>query len=314
MPAIHTESPHISQTRTKCPRTYGVRVCPCAAFATEPCRPTACIPLAHPPAVPCPLPPVRWTFTFSAKEKDSETGLSYFGSRYYSSDLSIWLSVDPMSDKYPSLSPYVYCADNPVRLVDPEGEDIWEIDENGKLTWKEHNTEIDVLYATKTKQSKDFPVGTIREMIEDKGFVKYDGKDIQVNYQYLDINDDDLASCFFEFVSENTEIEWSLTQTGKNDNRIAHDIQYTDVNGNKLDLELSNGCGSVLLQMYIKNKVPVRSSKHSHPYIEGRNIVADPSGYDKGLKQWFINEYKERANIKYEVYGKKEDTWKYMPY
>ena len=66
----------------------------------------------------------HWTYTFSAKERDSETGLSYFGSRYYSSDLSVWLSVDPMSDKYPSLSPYVYCADNPVRLVDPNGEEI----------------------------------------------------------------------------------------------------------------------------------------------------------------------------------------------
>ena len=66
----------------------------------------------------------NWTFTFSAKEKDSETGLSYFGSRYYSSDLSIWLSVDPMAAKYPSLSPYVYCANNPVRLVDPNGEEI----------------------------------------------------------------------------------------------------------------------------------------------------------------------------------------------
>ena len=63
------------------------------------------------------------SFTFSAKERDPETGLSYFGSRYYSSDLSIWLS-DPMSDKYPSLSPYVYCADNPVKLVDPNGEEI----------------------------------------------------------------------------------------------------------------------------------------------------------------------------------------------
>ena len=61
------------------------------------------------------------SYTFSAKERDSETGLSYFGSRYYSSDLSIWLSVDPMSDKYASLSPYVYCADNPVRLVDQNG-------------------------------------------------------------------------------------------------------------------------------------------------------------------------------------------------
>jgi RHS repeat-associated protein len=64
------------------------------------------------------------SYTFSAKERDSETGLSYFGSRYYSSDLSIWLSVDPMSDKYASLSPYVYRADNPVKLVDPNGDSI----------------------------------------------------------------------------------------------------------------------------------------------------------------------------------------------
>ena len=77
--------------------------------------------------VHCSLITVHWSYTFSAKERDSETGLSYFGSRYYSSDLSIWLSVDPMSDKYASLSPYVYCADNPVKLVDPNGEEIGPI-------------------------------------------------------------------------------------------------------------------------------------------------------------------------------------------
>ena len=79
------------------------------------------------PTVPCNLSPVTWTFTFSAKEKDTETGFSYFGSRYYNSDLSIWLSVDPMASKYPSLSPYSYCANNPIKLVDPNGED-WIID------------------------------------------------------------------------------------------------------------------------------------------------------------------------------------------
>ena len=66
----------------------------------------------------------HWTYTFSAKEKDVETGLSYFGSRYYSSDLGIWLSVDPMAAKYPSLSPYVYCADNPVFFKDPNGDSV----------------------------------------------------------------------------------------------------------------------------------------------------------------------------------------------
>ncbi len=61
-------------------------------------------------------------YTFTGKEKDSETGYYAFGARYYDCDLSgIFLSVDPMSDKYPSLSPYAYCAWNPVKLVDPDG-------------------------------------------------------------------------------------------------------------------------------------------------------------------------------------------------
>jgi RHS repeat-associated protein len=60
-------------------------------------------------------------YTFSGKEKDVETGYGYFGARYYDSGLSIWLSVDPMSDKYPSMSPYNYCGNNPIILVDPDG-------------------------------------------------------------------------------------------------------------------------------------------------------------------------------------------------
>jgi len=39
----------------------------------------------------------------------------------YNPAASLWLAVDPLSDKYPSVSPYVYCANNPVRLVDPDG-------------------------------------------------------------------------------------------------------------------------------------------------------------------------------------------------
>ncbi len=73
-------------------------------------------------------------YTFSGKEKDVETGYNYFGARYYDSGLSIWLSVDPMSDKYPSMSPYNYCANNPVMLVYPDGREAeWHPDGNGNL-------------------------------------------------------------------------------------------------------------------------------------------------------------------------------------
>ncbi len=56
-------------------------------------------------------------FVFTGKERDEETGYGYFGARYMDHDLmTLWLSVDPMADKYPSISPYAYCVWNPVRL------------------------------------------------------------------------------------------------------------------------------------------------------------------------------------------------------
>ncbi len=64
-------------------------------------------------------------YSFNGKEKDWESGFHYYGARYYWSEtLTGWLSVDPMADKYPSISPYAYCAWNPVKLVDPDGKDV----------------------------------------------------------------------------------------------------------------------------------------------------------------------------------------------
>ncbi len=73
-------------------------------------------------------------YKFNGKELDQETGLYYYGARYYTPEIGIWLSVDPLSDKYPSLSPYAYCALNPVMLVDPDGReiDIWYTDKDKK--------------------------------------------------------------------------------------------------------------------------------------------------------------------------------------
>lgn len=79
-------------------------------------------------------------YKFNGKELDSETGLYYYGARYYEPRTSIWLSVDPMGDKYPNYNPYVYCMQNPVNLVDPTGmsADGWITTENADGT-KTHN-------------------------------------------------------------------------------------------------------------------------------------------------------------------------------
>ena len=51
---------------------------------------------------------------FTTTELDNETSYTYFGARYYDADLSIWLSVDPMSDKYG--------VDFAVNYFDPESD------------------------------------------------------------------------------------------------------------------------------------------------------------------------------------------------
>jgi len=64
-------------------------------------------------------------YKFTSKERDAETTYDYFGARYYDSRIGRWLSVDPMAWKYPSWSPYNYCMNNPLRLVDPNGAEIY---------------------------------------------------------------------------------------------------------------------------------------------------------------------------------------------
>jgi RHS repeat-associated protein len=71
---------------------------------------------------------------YTGKERDAETGLDYFGARYYLGAIGRWGGVDALTDQYPSWSPYTYVLNSPLRLVDPDGTaacDITLCGENG---------------------------------------------------------------------------------------------------------------------------------------------------------------------------------------
>jgi RHS repeat-associated protein len=63
-------------------------------------------------------------YLFNGKELDEETGLYYYGARYLNPTNGMWLSTDPLFEKYVGMSPYNYCVGNPVKLVDVDGRDV----------------------------------------------------------------------------------------------------------------------------------------------------------------------------------------------
>jgi RHS repeat-associated protein len=69
---------------------------------------------------------------------DEENGMYYYSARYYAPPT--FISRDPMFEKYPSISPYTYCSNNPINKVDPTGmNDGWIKDEIGNVFW-DNNT------------------------------------------------------------------------------------------------------------------------------------------------------------------------------
>ena len=75
-------------------------------------------------------------YLFNAKELDEETGLYYYGARYLDPTGTRWLSVDPLFEKYVGMTPYGYCAGNPVKLVDVDGKAVYgRENEDGSMSY-----------------------------------------------------------------------------------------------------------------------------------------------------------------------------------
>jgi RHS repeat-associated protein len=74
---------------------------------------------------------------FTGKERGAESGLDYFGARYYSSNMGRFLSPDPggmqtADIEFPqSLNRYAYVWNNPLRFTDPTGLDCAYLDNSG---------------------------------------------------------------------------------------------------------------------------------------------------------------------------------------
>ena len=91
-------------------------------------------------------------YAFNAKELDEETGMYYYEARYYQPP--VFVSRDPLFEKYPTFSPYTYCANNPIKFIDPDGRDVEPVvdEENKTITFR-------AKYYTSKKNADDLKKG-----------------------------------------------------------------------------------------------------------------------------------------------------------
>ena len=56
----------------------------------------------------------------------------YYGARYYEPRLGLWISCEPEEENYPTFNSYCYTANNPIRYIDTDGENIEALPDNRK--------------------------------------------------------------------------------------------------------------------------------------------------------------------------------------
>ena len=66
-------------------------------------------------------------FKYNGKELDRMHGLDWYdhGARHNDAAIGRWHVMDPLCEKYYDVSPYAYCAGDPVNAIDPDGKSIW---------------------------------------------------------------------------------------------------------------------------------------------------------------------------------------------
>ena len=97
---------------------------------------------------------------YNGKELDRMHGLDLYdyGARRYDPSIGLFTSIDPLCEKYCHLSPYAYCADNPVKWVDPNGMSFGDFyDFTGKYIGNDgiDDGKIYVMKTTKLGQIED---------------------------------------------------------------------------------------------------------------------------------------------------------------
>ncbi|MBQ6286595.1 MAG: hypothetical protein IJK73_02935 [Bacteroidales bacterium] len=218
----------------------------------------------------------RWRYSGKEEQKaiNATIPLIDYGARMYDPIIARWMSVDPMAEKYYPMSPYGYCAGNPINILDPNGSDVWEIDELGRVRNRIEDTTTDSFYMVDDNGSRRY----ITDIEGNKHYISISFKygtvesqrTIAINstdtYDTFKVRGDANGTQLFEFMGQYTSVEWSQAKTGlAGDQGLNFLTTSHDADRERGMTDLFRG------QLYAG--YTIRELNHSHP-----NNTGYPSG------------------------------------
>ncbi|MDR1198836.1 MAG: DUF6443 domain-containing protein [Prevotellaceae bacterium] len=172
-------------------------------------------------------PAAQTRYLFSGKEKQITGDINYmdYGNRMYDDFLGRWLVPDLLAEKYYSISPYVYCMNNPLRFIDPNGMDVWEINQQGQVKWIEES-KTHVLYALDNKGKRTENSITVN----DRGILDQLTTNRNSQFNYAEVGKEGVNDVFnvFKFAADNTSVEWVVHKYENDGTKYTIGTQHHD--------------------------------------------------------------------------------------
>jgi RHS repeat-associated protein len=132
-----------------------------------------------------------------------------YGWRAFCSLTGRSLQRDPLASEYPWISSYALWINNPLRFIDPDGRDIWEMDYLGRIIWIEESEEH-TMYALDKSGARTGQSVTIKDRsIFDN--LAATGKNSNYKASFTYGNPSELASVFL-FGADNSGVEWRFSR------------------------------------------------------------------------------------------------------
>ena len=237
--------------------------------------------------------PDKQPYKLSGKEYITTRGLNLydFGARMHDPAAMRFSTPDPLMEQYPSLSPYTYCAANPLKYIDPTGLTTYVIGQDGNLKGKDETKKDDSVVVVDDEGNEIDTFNFNRKVIFGGGFKIKSGT---YTFDYYQIYGSSNAINLFIFLASNTKVEWSLILYGGENSRRAYlSTSHSENHEDGLKSILNN-------PLQLKNNFQIHSIYHNHKAMTGGLLPSTTDiAQSKQIAERCKGDYKNMYNIEF---------------